>query len=88
MMELAAARAAMEEQTARRKALRGEGDGEEEADESDADGGGGAGGRGAVGAKAAAAAAAGSYNKVRRRTRFGRCLFVSSLFAVVLLVLL
>lgn len=65
MMELAAARAAMEEQTARRKALRGEGSGEEEAGDASGDGGSGD-GPGGGGAKAAAAAA-GSYNKVCTR---------------------
>ncbi|CAN0096491.1 unnamed protein product [Ectocarpus sp. 4 AP-2014] len=58
MMELAAARAAMEEQTARRKALRGEEDGD--------DSGGAAGSEGReapAGSEGGAAAPTGSYNK-------------------------
>ncbi|CAN0024430.1 unnamed protein product [Pylaiella littoralis] len=64
MMELAAARAAMEEQTARRKALRGEGGGEEEG-EGEGEGKGEESGGAAVAGRGPAAAgrASGSYNK-------------------------
>lgn len=60
-MELEAARAAMEEQTTRRKALRGEGDGDEEGEGS---GEGTAEGREGASGGSGKPSAVGSYNKV------------------------